>query len=113
MRYESHEIGVRKAKDDVFWKFLQLKSDSGGGFCLLDLLNQQKDEVKRGELLGHLLRAQAAAVAEFFYEKLRGSDGVQIAKERLPSYLKFSDFLDEKRWLLGSIRYFSIFILPF
>lgn len=45
-----------------------------------------------------LLRMQSRAVADLFFEKLRGNASVEMAKVRLPAWLRAMDFDDETQW---------------
>lgn len=71
-------------------------------FNLAYLWNLAESPEQKDGLLGHLLRAQCAAVSEFFFEKLRSNDSVQWARDHLPPDVKTTEFLTEGKWQFGS-----------
>ena len=52
------------------------------------------------DLMSKLIGVQSKAVSELFFEKLRGNASVEMAKSRLPSWLKVDNFDVETAWLL-------------
>ena len=53
------------------------------------------------DLMNKLIGVQSKAVSELFFEKLRGNASVDMAKSRLPPWLKVDNFDVETAWLLG------------
>ena len=89
---------LTQAPDYLFWKFLQLTDPDIISFSLASLIKLHQGENK-GELYGHLLRAQVTAVHEVLFERLRGQGSVDIAKKFIPDNLRFPDF-QQKKWSL-------------
>lgn len=54
---------------------------------LLGFWKEMDKEKKSQEFLEQLLRMQSKSLGKFFFEKLKGNDSVQMAKERLPDFL--------------------------
>ena len=83
----------------LFWHFLQLTASGKCAFNLALVVEKHtgSDESKQ-ELVGHLLRAQIAAVQDIFFEKLRQVKSIDMAKSFVPSVLQSQDFLSESKW---------------
>ena len=90
-----------QADDFLFWKFLRL--DNGAldqvSFSLAHIMSMYQGDSKP-ELLGHLLRAQASAVHDLVFERLRSPGSIDWARKYIPNTLRFADFLHESKWRL-------------
>lgn len=56
------------------------------------------------ELVGHLLRAQVAAVQDLFFERLRSPASLDFAKKNIPPAMRTKSFALPKQWFLGFKR---------
>ena len=62
------------------------------------------DHAAKQELATHILRAQISC-SDLFFEKLRGSEGVKFAQDRLPGILRVRQMDDEREWFPVSNLY--------
>lgn len=84
--------------DHSFFMFIQLKANEKCGLNLATLesmVHGHKEEFK-----AHLLRMQSKALTELFFEKLKGNAAIEMAKQKLPPWLKSADFDSEFQWFL-------------
>jgi hypothetical protein len=99
-------LGPDEVPDSTFFSFLQLKANPDFQFNLAFFLDHCKDgKENKDNLMMQLLRMQTKAVSDLFLEKLRGNASVEMAQKRLPSWLRATDFDDEKQWFLGSLGF--------
>lgn len=86
-------------------KFLQLK-ENGAKFNLAKLQEMCGEGLP--SITADLVRIQAKAMQECFFEKLRGNASVAFARERLDSSLATIHFDNEMKWFLGLAMLFHL-----
>eukprot|EP00438_Fugacium_kawagutii_P002975 Skav211136 [mRNA] locus=scaffold4091:150919:152465:+ [translate_table: standard] len=91
------------APDFLFFKFLQLRDSMGPEVSAVNLASLWRvpPEPQRSETYHALLRRAQHSGMECFYDKLKGNNGVEWAKDHLDPSLRTQDFDQPSFWFLG------------
>lgn len=100
-----HMFLLSKAPDTTFFEFLRLKPTPGKSTAMtLDTIRAMYQGEDKMGMLSKLIEIQTKALSELFFERLRGTGAVELARERLPKDLKSLGFDMSTKWFLGPLR---------